>query len=417
MASGSYSGRGRQGSPIRFLQGRAANYNSQFLTRDQWRLARDGIQSKYHVTCKEGKHFSFNLIPDSLSRHESPSLDQPPKAKVLIGPEGSKYEYPSCTCATFIDTQRACRHIFWVLDNVLIYDAEEPDNEGSLSLRKDGHCLRSHTGPYYQLKSTGLADIAHSNGWIFSGVGEWGVPAQTKDMLRHFDQSTSYQSSHYSDDYLTHATSLPGAVYRLAISKPQFFADLRQEAPVDPCTKSYFRTLSQKIDYTFQRWINYTKTGKPRLDHKNYDTHPDDDRAPNVVWISSKLREYVYDIEIALYQRQPLSFENECRAFGLLLKMFQAVSDMDVDAPQVHYRPRHIQVFDETLREQNLYTNLIRTYSPDYKNFAISAMRRIPSAGRDHLQTLMEYWPTIQATASREYIAEFEALCRDIEDS
>ncbi|KAK6361895.1 hypothetical protein TWF730_005604 [Orbilia blumenaviensis] len=340
----------------------------------------------------------------------------PPKAKVSIGPEGSKYEYPTCTCSDFIEAQRACRHIFYVLDNVLNYKDEElEDDEGTLSLRYDGHCLRSHTAPYHQLKSTGLAYAAQSHGWTFSGPGEWAIADQARDMIRHFDSATDYPSSHYSDEYLSVSSSLAGAVYRLAIAKPEFFADLRQEAPVESCTKSYFRDLDRQVDYTFRRWINYTKTGCPRLDYRDNDTHPDNLTAPNVVWISNTLRKFVYNIETTLYERQEMTYENRCRAFELLLKMLETVIQMDLDAQELDYRPR-AEMVGGTGAERNLFTRLIGNYSPDYPNFAIKVMRTIPEAGRQYIERLFNCRWAIQEKASKEFASEFDKLCREVQN-
>ncbi|EWC46181.1 hypothetical protein DRE_04559 [Drechslerella stenobrocha 248] len=415
MASPSSSRRLRHASPFKLLEGRAATYNNEHLTREQWTWACNGIRkSSYNVNCKEGKYFSFNLVP---SYHPEDTPMESRMVKVSIGPESSKYKYPSCTCPDHLYRKQACLHIFWVLDNVLDYTSLRPDGpEGSFSLRKDGHCFPSHTGPYNYLKSTGIAGIAHAKGWTFSGPDQWSIPAQVRDMIRHFDQSPNSQSSQHSDEYLSSSTSLSGAVYRLALSKPQFFADLRQEAPVEICTKSYLRNLDRDISYTFQRWINYTKTGKPHLDYMDHNTHPDNLRAPNVVWISNKLRQFVYEIEIALYQRGPVDFDNKRSAFKLLMMMFERVIAMDMNTPDFHYRPRGAEIIQETERERNLYTRLIRHHSEGYDNFAISAMRRIPEAGVDFLQTLYDHRQYIRETASREYAEEFDALCREIDE-
>ncbi|KAK6534562.1 hypothetical protein TWF281_005875 [Arthrobotrys megalospora] len=414
MESSSYTGRSRRDSPLRYIKGQAGIYNSSNgLTRQQWNWAKEGMQSNYYVDCKEGKYFSFNLIP--ISRQHD-LIFEPPKAKVTLGPDGSKYDRPKCTCGDYIEADRACRHIFYILDKVLSYGDEElEDAEGTLPLRLDGHCLRTSAAPYYQLKSTGLAVIARSHGWTFSGPGEWAISSQAKDMLRHFDGATDYPSSHYSDEYLSVSPSLAGAVYRLALSKPEFFADLRQQAPVEPCTKSYFKHLDRQIDHTFKRWIHYTKTGLPRLDYRDDDTHPDNLRAPNVVWISDKLRNFVYDIEVALYERREISHENRCMAFYLLMKMLREVIEMDLDARELDYRPR-VEVFSGTGLERNLFTRLIGHYSPDYPNFAIKAMRTIPSAGREYLESLLDLRYKIHGKASPEFSSELDALCREIQD-
>ncbi|KAK6528886.1 hypothetical protein TWF694_004117 [Orbilia ellipsospora] len=411
MASSRSSGRSRQGSPIKYIEGKAAIYNNQWLPKDQWNWARDGIEhSDYYVTCKEGRnHLSFNLVP--VSQMESRRAEVP-KAKVSLGPEDSKYKFPTCTCPDFMNEERACRHVFWVLDNTLSYRGHPVDEDGSLSLRFDGHCLGTPSEPFYQIQAIGLASIAQAKGWTFSGTGQWAVPAQTRDMLRHFDQSTEYSASRYSDEYLSTSPDLSGAVYRLAISKPRFFTDLREEAPVDPCTKTYFRLLNSKIDRTFQRWIHYTRTGMPRLDYRDDENMS----APNVVHTSDMLRRYVYDIETAICERGPLSYDNKCRAFELLLKMLETVIDMDLNTHDSQYRPHNVEVFGETERERNIYKRLIGTYSEGYDNFAIYAMRRIPEAGKAFLPRLYRHQEWIHRTAYGEYVAEFDLLCQDIEN-
>ncbi|KAF3919441.1 hypothetical protein ABW21_db0209319 [Orbilia brochopaga] len=404
--------RSRQGSPIKYLVGRAATYSSEHLTREQWTWARNGIDSDYLVNCEEGEYFIFNLIPPV---HPDDTRREPPKVTVSLGPEGSRFEYPSCTCVDFQETNQACRHIFWVLDNTLTYHDLGLENlDGSLSLRRDGHCFRSHTDPYRQIKSVGLGRIADRHNWVFSGPNQWSVTAQAQDIVRHFDHPTS--SSLYSDDYLSTTSSLSGAIYRLAISKPQFLADLRQEASIDNCTKSYFKSLERRVDNAFKRWINYTKRGHPRLDYRDDDTRSNGFRAPNVAWISNELREIIYQIEVALYQRVPVSEDNQCRAFKLLVQILEAVLDMDVNTTELRYRPGGIPVYEETEIEGNLYTRLIRHYSGN-KNFAISAMRRIPNAGVTFLDKLLGYHQKIQNSASREYAEEFDTLCREIQDA
>ncbi|KAF3078533.1 hypothetical protein TWF102_004391 [Orbilia oligospora] len=415
-SSSSYTGRSRRDSPVKYIRGQAGIYNnSNRMTKQQWAWAEDGIQqSHYSVSCKEGSRyytFKLNAYPPqdgyALGRFE---------AKVCIGPEGSKHEYPTCTCRDYVEAQRACRHIFYILDNVLSYENQElEDIKGTMPLRIDGHCLRSHTGPYDQIKSRGLSYIAQSHMWMFSGPGEWSVSDQTKDMLRHLDQSTDYSASHYSDEYLSTSPSLAGAVYRLAISNPEFLADLRKEAPVDPCSKSYFRLLDQQIDYAFRRWINYTKTGCPRLNYRDDDTHPDNLGTPNVPWIAGRLRRLVYDIEMATVERSEMSYENYRRAFGLLIKMLESVIDMDLDASELDYRPR-VEMASGTGMERNLFTRLIGRYSPDHSNFAISVMRRISHAGQPFLPRLLDCRQVIHEKASREFADEFETLLREIQN-
>ncbi|KAJ6262374.1 hypothetical protein Dda_3182 [Drechslerella dactyloides] len=406
------SRRPRQGSPIKYLEGRAARYNSENLTREQWRWARTGIaESDYYVNCEEGDHLTFNLVPHDTRVELS-------KVKVSIGSEGSRFEYPTCTCIDFRETNQACHHIFWLLDNVLTYhDLGLRTEDGSIPLRRDGHCFRSYTEPYRHIKSVGLARIADSKGWSFSGPNQWSINAQAQDIIRHFDHPLTTSSSLYSDEYLSSSPALSGAIYRLAIAKPQFLADLRQEASVDNCTKSYLKDLERRADNAFKRWINYTKRGHPRLDYRDDDTHSSGGRAPNVVWIAGELREIVYQIEVALYQRVPVSADNQRRAFKLLMQMFEEVMNMDVNTTDYRYRPGGIPVYEESEMEGNLYTRLIRHYSRGNKNFAISAMRRIAGAGINSLEKLEGYRQTIYETASREYAEEFDALCREIQEA
>ncbi|KAF3318288.1 hypothetical protein TWF173_007713 [Orbilia oligospora] len=373
-SSSSYTGRSRRDSPVKYIRGQAGIYNnSNRMTKQQWAWAEDGIQqSNYSVNCKEGSRyytFKLNAYPPqdgyALGRFE---------AKVCIGPEGSKHEYPTCTCRDYVEAQRACRHIFYILDNVLSYENQElEDIKGTMPLRIDGHCLRSHT-----------------------------------------DQSTDYSASHYSDEYLSTSPSLAGAVYRLAISNPEFLADLRKEAPVDPCSKSYFRLLDQQIDYAFRRWINYTKTGCPRLNYRDDDTHPDNLGTPNVPWIAGRLQRFVYDIEMATVERSEMSYENYHRAFGLLIKMLESVIDMDLDASELDYRPR-VEMASGTGMERNLFTRLIGHYSPGHSNFAISVMRRISHAGQPFLPRLLDCRQVIHEKASREFADEFETLLQEIQ--
>ncbi|KAK6507099.1 hypothetical protein TWF481_005548 [Arthrobotrys musiformis] len=412
-SSSSYARRSRRDSPSKYIEGQAGVYNrSNNLTRQQWGWAEEGIHSNYFVNCKEGRYFTFNL--NTFPPQDGFVLG-PFEAKVSIGPEGSKYEYPTCTCRDYIEAERACRHIFYILDNVLSYKDEElEDMTGTLPLRIDGHCLRSHTAPYHQLKSTGLALIAQSHNWTFSGPGEWSVSDQARDMIRHMDSSSEYPMSQYSDEYLSTSPSLAGAVYRLAISKPEFFADLRKEAPVDPCTKTYFKHLDKQIDYTFRRWIHYTRTGLPRLGYQDDDTNSDNCGPPNVPWVANRLRMLAYDIEMAIVERRDMSYENHYRAFSLLMKMLQNVINMDLDASEVDYRPR-LEMVSGTGLEKNLFTRLIGHYSPDCPNFAIGVMRRIPHAGQSYLQSLLDCRQAVHEKASREFTREFEALLREIQ--
>ncbi|KAK6521412.1 hypothetical protein TWF506_001630 [Arthrobotrys conoides] len=413
--SSSYTGRSRRNSPVKYIRGQAGIYNSSNrMTKQQWAWAEDGIQqSNYSVSCKEGRYFTFKL--NAYPTQDGYALGQF-EAKVSIGPEGSKYDVPKCTCRDYIEAQRACRHIFYILDKVLSYEDQDlEDIEGTMPLRFDGHCLPSPTGPYYQLKSRGLVNIAQAHRWAFSGPGEWSISDQTKDMLRHMDQSTDYATSHYSDEYLSTSPSLAGTVYRLAISKPEFFANLRQEAPVDPCSKSYFKLVDQQIDYAFRRWINYTKTGCPRLSYRDDDTHPDNLGTPNVPWVAGRLEKLAYDIELAIAERRGMSYDNYCRAFRLLLKMLESVIDMDLDALELDYRPR-VEMAGGTGMERNLFTRLIGHHYPDRSNFVISIMRRMPHAGQPFLQRLLDCRQVIHEKASREFTEEFEILLREIQN-
>ncbi|KAK6350864.1 hypothetical protein TWF718_004046 [Orbilia javanica] len=413
-SSSASTGRSRRDSPIKYIEGKAGIYNnSTRMTRQQWSWAEVGIKSSYSVSCKEGRHFTFNLNAPSEDGYDP----GPFEGKVTIRAEGTRYEDPiTCTCKDYIEAQRACCHIFHILDNVLSYKEEEEleDNRGTMPLRLDGHCLRSDTAPYYQLKSRGLFQIAQSNGWRFSGPGEWSIQDQTRDMLRHMDQSTDYATSHYSDEHLSRSPSIAGAVYRLAISNPEFFADLRKEAPVDPCTKSYFRHLDQRINYAFRRWINYTKTGLPRLGYQDDDTDPENHGTPNVPWVAGRLQKFAYDIEMAIVERREMSYQNQCRAFRLLMGMLESVIDMDLDVRERNDR-QHLEAMGGTGIEWNLFTRLIGQHSPNHPNFAISVMRRIPYAGQPYLQELLNCRQVIHENASREFAEEFDILLGEIQ--
>ncbi|KAF3942051.1 hypothetical protein ABW19_dt0201772 [Dactylella cylindrospora] len=420
-------GRTRLGSPIRYIDGKAARYNSSHLTKSQWSSARQGINSNYHVHCVEGKYFVFYLRPiDSSS--------DPVGAKITIRPEGSKDEVPSCDCREYRLTDEACRHIFWLLDNILDYTSEPTDDpDGSFALRKDGHALSTHLGPYRQIQSLNLAMFSRREGWEHSserssrrdrgGLREerWPIEAQTRDLIRHLDQASEYSASQYSDEYLSGSPSLSGAVYRLATSNPEFFADLRKEASVESCTRSYLKRLERRIDGTFARWINYTKTGQPRLGYDDEMTDPNDGfGAPNVPWVASRLREFELEIERELYRRDPLPAEHRARAFRILLKMFENVASFhDLNVDDFHYRPQNVVTYNETERELNIYTRLIRRPSIRQDNdfFAISLMRRIADAGVSSLPTLLSYREMIHDSASRGYAEEFDALLYDIQNA
>lgn len=417
------SGR-RPSSPLRIIEGTfGIRYNNRHLPKHTWEVAKVGImdfRDAYGVECRQSKSsgsYEFILV-DKHSGSTGP--------KIVIGPGDSRNEHPSCNCGEAKEYE-ACKHMFWLFDNLLEYEVQGSEYDPrSLALRHDGHALPSHLGPFMYIANKGLSAIVRERpSWSFVEKRRtrreltptpWLLNDQINDLLASYEPSGYTTTSISNEDY-ERSPSLSGAIYRIALSNPGFLANLRKERSIDASTRSHFRRIEKGITRAFERWVTYTRTGNPNPYSAGDYSDPADTGAPNVTWLSQKLRSYVDRIEDTLRQRQGLSPENRAEAFRLLKIMLEEVVNFDIDSSQHNYRPRDIAIYDEGDLQRNLFTNLIG--QPPYGRdsfFAVSVMANIPDAGVYYLNDIRNIMLNVESRAPLDFQNALKSLYNRVRD-
>ena len=175
-------------------------------------------------------YFAFHLV----SRHT--------RCGVRIGPPGSPYERPTCSCRTFQETRWTCQHITWLTDRLR-----------SADLQQDEECPRS---PFEILSIFGLARVGAQLGWPVQLQHGWDVngamlaralpPTLDAGDERHQHRQDAPEESYEDttdskEEDLDHLETL---VLRLAAMQDEVIGALLQASDQDSFTAQLDHVLS-----------------------------------------------------------------------------------------------------------------------------------------------------------------------------
>ncbi|KAI9772242.1 MAG: hypothetical protein M1840_000991 [Geoglossum simile] len=426
-------------SPASFKQGNAGRYDNRHLSEESWQRAKDGLSERFTIeSCSEitpprpETYYVFQLAPH-ISQPGSSKSAETDKVVIRIGAPDSQYQSPTCSCQDFEVRGTACKHVFWLLDQILDYSQAYRVGE-TLPLWDDG-CALQHDTPYDQIRKRTLTSIAADHRALFRRRSDSQVDTaddeptfsrkdQVLDILSTFDPETLPEEypvgtqqrlaeGGLSSQTLLDSKSLEGTVFGLAVRDNSFFTVLRRAVPPDYCTSIFLDKALAKVHESLNRLDKYVESG-PLRDTISWD----------VAYCASNLGELVSRIRHHIELRAPLGRATKTKAFRLLVTILEEVTKRNYDVYADISWAREAPSTEKDV-DRNLYQKLVGSSAKASKteirpqelpekgkgNFVLDALRDLTDAGRDESHKLQQILQTIEENgAPQGFIAELKRL-------
>jgi hypothetical protein len=426
-------------SPASFKQGNAGKYDNRHLSEESWRRAKDGLSERFTIeSCSEitpprpETYYAFQLAPH-ISQPGSSKSAETDDVVIRIGAPDSQYQSPTCSCQDFEARRTACKHVFWLLDQILDYSQADRVGE-TLPLWDDG-CALQHDTPYGQIRKRTLTSIAADHHAPFRRRSDSNMDTtddeptfsrkdQVRDILSTFDPETlpeeysvgtqqGLAEGGLSTRTLLDPKSLEATIFGLAVHDNSFFTVLRRAVPPDYCTSVFLDKVLAKAHESLNRLDKYVESGPPR-----------DSISWDVALCASSLKELVNRVRHHIELRAPLGRATKTKAFRLLVTILEEVTkrnyDVYVDITWAREVPRNEKNVDRNLYQklvgssvQTSKTELTPQEFPEKGKgtFVIDALRDLTDVGRDESHKLQQILQTIEEHgAPQAFIAELKRL-------
>ncbi|EED21706.1 conserved hypothetical protein [Talaromyces stipitatus ATCC 10500] len=316
-------------------------------------------------------HFDVVYCRENSPFYEFQLIERP---RIRIRDGGAE-----CTCSEYINRpDMACRHIFWLVDQV--YDSISPHNPPpGLPLSRDG--VSPTLPPLHTLLQDRLESLANHLEWPFipesertartsSGetiAGGLSRQEQVRDIMSAFNKVTLPEDFRKE---LVESSSTPtprtpeqcvvqgdfeATIFRLAVHDDNVYSSIRKAMPAGACAAIYFDKVHQKSRNLLMQFDEYRRTG--RLPSGS-DRQPSLD---NVSEVARELRRHVAQIRNNLLARIPYGTKGAAEA---LITLLQEVSARNIDAFENKSWGR-VAPPGEDDDDRNLYEQLIGQSASD----------------------------------------------------
>ena len=299
---------------------------------------------------------------------------------IRIGGPETSYQEPTCSCATFHETQPACQHIHWLSSQIQKAFVENCGDDAVPGM-----------GPFEQVSAVGLEKIANNLGWpcqpraLSPDEGTFTSLDQIRDILSTFDPERSLPENYLDDVYeelrteeensdeIAPTDSLPTVIFRLAGRNDAFFRPLREAIHGDYCASVYVQKLAERAQDVFRRTDAFYRQGESSTGAAV---------APDTAWSARALRSIVHALRRNLELRAPLADAVKARACHLLLSILDEVCNRDDGA--------HDGVVTRAT-DDNLYRTLVgRGGRGGHGPFVLDALWDLGPVAGDHLAKVDE---------------------------
>ncbi|KDB23551.1 hypothetical protein H109_04554 [Trichophyton interdigitale MR816] len=353
-------------SPVAFSGKSSIVYDLQMLSHSARAKARHGLSGEFSVDkCSPiyGGGYDFHVVD---------------YGRVYIG-EGPM----ACSCADFQGGRIACRHIYWLVDQlhrrVL---ASRPS--GALKLSQNGECEK--LGPMLELIGNLMENICQKVEWPY--IPTPGTPPDTQCSLTSMsrpekarDLLSAFSADTMPDEFrpeLVETIRQPrtpeqcvvqgdfeATMFRLAVHDENVYASLRKVMPSGARSAIFFDKVQRRIRSLLADFNRYRQKGTPRQS---------DHTALEVDVVADEMRDHLRLIQKNMFSRSPHGFKG---AAETLLYLLRAVCQFNFDAFETSTWERPSES-DETAEDRNLYFQLI--YNPvngdDF--FVLSCLEQLP---------------------------------------
>ncbi|KAI9717303.1 MAG: hypothetical protein M1812_004830 [Candelaria pacifica] len=386
-------------------------YDNRELSPTSWEQAITGIHGDFEVDlCRENEgYYAFQVVEKA-------------GFAVRVGSSKSEYRTPACTCDTFQETKAACRHIYWLLDQLTPFYQSETAST-SLPLNKDGSVFPGSV-TFERITKYGLERRAEQLEWPFirrsetdttgsSDDGSMSRKDQARDILSIFDDEgalpETYRPEMFADipEELNEQKDiyvrqdLEATIFRLSVFDDIFFQRLRKVLGPDLCASVYFQKIRIEARRKLSELDVFTETGQS--DETEFEQ--------NVVWCANALRTVVARIQDSLHARAQLGRLARTDAVKALIDILQEVCNRNKNVyDEIDWEREVPQAEEET--EQNLYLALIGNPPPEMRgHFVIDVLWGLLDVARAFRPKIEELVHTIETNgAPAECIAQWERL-------
>ncbi|KAF3392040.1 hypothetical protein DPV78_010259 [Talaromyces pinophilus] len=314
-------------------------------------------------------HFDVVYCRESSLFYEFQLIERP---RIRIRNGGA-----DCTCSEYRNRpDMACRHIFWLVDQV--YDSISPQTpRPGLPLSRDG--FSPTLPPLHTLLQDRLESLANELEWPFipdneptamasSGefiAGGLSRQEQVRDIMSAFNKVTLPEDFR-RDLVESTATSTPrtpeqcvvqgdfeATIFRLAVHDDNVYSSIRKAMPAGACAAIYFDKVHQKSRNLLTQFDEYRRTGRlPPTSSSSERVLPS---LNNVSEVARELRRHVAQIRNNLAVRIPYGTKGAVEA---LITLLQEVSARNIDAFENNSWGR-VAPPGEDGDDRNLYEQLI----------------------------------------------------------
>ncbi|PGH02098.1 hypothetical protein AJ79_07735 [Helicocarpus griseus UAMH5409] len=290
----------------------------------------------------------------------------------------------TCSCSDYEDDKHACRHVFWLVDQ--LHDLAMPRRPGpgeSISLYDNGES--SPQPAMYRRLGDKMEDLAKKAEWQFvPGASSPGVPGneyglsmtrpeKTIDILSAFsdklpeefrpDQVATISEKRKPEECVVQG-DFEATMLRLAVHDDDVYISLRKVMPSPARAQIYFNKIQARLDTLLRDFGRYCQHGSLRRDGT----------ALEINVVVNEVHKLVGQIEKNITLRAPSGLET---ASNVLASLLREVSGYNRDAFYGNDWGR-VEPAGETENDRNLFTQLIGQPEVSDSYFILDILERLP---------------------------------------
>ncbi|KAK7989020.1 hypothetical protein PG989_009335 [Apiospora arundinis] len=276
---------------------------------------------------------------------------------------GSQQPLPDCSCEEHARTQRPCRHMLWLYDQIT--NQLEPTQASPLTLTRGAY--PSELGNIYdrinEFHLDMLAEALHSQVPDMDTNDDNRVNPRRVQTIREMLASLNAAPTEgYRPDLFTHPTKgkriikardLEGTIFRMLLRNDSFFQYFRSSLKYDELLRSPLRKLQWRVETAIAKFDTFRLAPG----------RPSQGRAKNAEWCAGHLLDVDRQIKsIIQHTDHPLSDRERHEIISFLVHMIQEVVQ------------RNMPLDGEVRAERNLYYVLLGDRDRDFITGTLESM-------------------------------------------
>ncbi|KAM5434191.1 hypothetical protein MferCBS31731_006813 [Microsporum ferrugineum] len=349
-------------------------YDLRMLSQNARVKARHGLSGEFSVDkCRPiyGGGYDFHVVDHG---------------RVYVG-EGPM----TCSCPDFRGNSIACRHIYWLVDQLHRWVLPSRPSTG-LKLSPKGECVTF--APMLDLIGDGMEDICHKVNWTYTPTPgtppdltqcnptSMTRPEKARDLLSAFSADTMPEefrpelvetiSQPRTPEQCVVQGDFEATMFRLAVHDENVYASLRKVMPSGARAAIFFDKIQRRIRALLADFNRYRQKGIPRQS---------DHTALEVDVVAEEMRAHLRQIRKNMFSRSPHGFKGAAESLLFLLRI---VCQFNYDAFEASRWDRPSES-DETAEDRNLYFQLIYNPVDTDDFFVLSCLELLPEDVLQHI--------------------------------